>query len=126
MPVIYDTKKDRINAIKEKLASNDAWALRALAVIYQHQTALEQEQGATKEDNGVGFTGLDAEILTSFAKQYRRWRARPVGSGYSHPLSTKQMALLKRKMPKYAEQLLRVTDLSTTLQVRAKSRQSAA
>lgn len=97
MTDFYDleTKKARIAHIREQIATKPAWALRALSVIYANQTADEQATQQTKHENGIGFTGADAEILTSFAQQYERR-----GS-----LSPKQMTILHKRMPKYAKQL---------------------
>ena len=81
--------------IKAQVAASEAWQDRALIAIYNGQTAAEQEAAATVEDNGIGFSGIDAEILTSFAQQLQK-------RGF---LSPKQRAIVARKMPKYAGQL---------------------
>jgi hypothetical protein len=81
--------------IQLKLATNVAWATRAVAMIYTLQTADEQESGTTHNLNGVGFSGCDAEILSSFAKQLAKGRT----------LSAKQMAIVFRKMPRYWRQV---------------------
>ena len=81
--------------IKNQLATNPAWALRALVKIYERQTADEQCSGITKEDNGVGFSGVDANILSSFATQVLNGRN----------LSAKQMAIVYKKMPRYWKQV---------------------
>ena len=94
------TKKDLLAALKAKLAQDERWALRALTTVYKNQTADEQNAQATLEHNGIGFSGPDAEILSSFAQQYQR-RGR---------LSPKQMNLLKRKIPSYAGQVARMAD----------------
>jgi hypothetical protein len=94
------TKKEMIAALKERLAKDDRWALRALTLVYQNQTADEQNAQATLEHNGIGFSGPDAEILSSFAQQYQR----------RGTLSPRQMHVLKRKMPSYAGQVLRTAD----------------
>ena len=94
------TKKEMIAALKERLASDDRWALRALLLVYRNQTDDEQHAQATLEHNGIGFSGPDAEILSSFAQQYQR----------RGTLSPKQMHVLKRKMPSYAGQVLRMAD----------------
>ncbi|MFZ4764656.1 MAG: hypothetical protein ACOYMN_06845 [Roseimicrobium sp.] len=96
------TKKALLAALKERLAQDDRWALRALSVVYRNQTADEQSAQQTLEHNGIGFSGPDAEILSSFAQQYQRR-----GS-----LSPKQMNLLKRKIPSYASQVARVADMT--------------
>ena len=87
-------------ALKQRLATDDRWALRALMLVYKNQTADEQSTQQTLEHNGIGFSGPDAEILSSFAQQYQR-RGR---------LSPKQMHLLKRKISSYAGQVARVAD----------------
>ena len=94
------TKKELLAELKRRLATDDRWALRALTVVYRNQTADEQNAQQTIEHNGIGFSGPDAEILSSFAQQYQR-RGR---------LSPKQMNLLKRKIPSYARQVARVAD----------------
>lgn len=94
------SKKDMIEKLRHRLASNDRWALRALMRIYQNQTADEQCREATIERNGIGFTGPDAEILTSFARQYQRR-----GS-----LSERQMIILRRRIPAYARQIVKGSD----------------
>jgi hypothetical protein len=94
------TKKELLAALKERLARSDRWALRALTLVYRNQTAAEQASQQTIEHNGIGFSGPDAEILSSFAQQYQRR-----GS-----LSPKQMNVLCRKMPRYAGQVLRAAN----------------
>lgn len=88
-------KYERIAFLKEKLATDQRWAVRGLTRIYEFQTADEQAIGMTREYNDVGFSGVDAEILSSFAEQVLRGRT----------LSPKQMAIVFKKMPKYARQL---------------------
>lgn len=90
-----NTKKARIALLKEKLGTNAQWAVKGCVRIYEYQTAEEQNIGGTVEDNGVGFTGADGDILSSFAEQINKGRT----------LSDKQMAILFKKMPKYARQL---------------------
>jgi hypothetical protein len=92
--------KDMIEQLRHRLASNDRWALRALIRIYQNQTADEQCREATIERNGIGFTGPDAEILTSFARQYQRRGG----------LSERQMIILRRRIPAYARQIVQGSD----------------
>ena len=94
------SKKDLIEHLRQRLASNDRWALRALVRIYQNQTADEQCRETTIERNGIGFTGPDAEIMTSFARQYQRRGC----------LSAKQMIILRRRMPAYARQIVSHSD----------------
>lgn len=71
---------------------------RAIIAIYSKQTADEQRTEETRHNNGIGFNGSDAIILSSFAKQIQRGAT----------LSAKQMAIALKKMPKYAGQLERI------------------
>lgn len=82
--------------IKNLIATKEQAVYRALLLIYSKQTASEQAIDATTDNNGVGFSGLDAEILSSFAKFYKR-------TGF---LSEKQIAIARKKLPKYWKQIL--------------------
>jgi hypothetical protein len=84
--------------IKEKLVTDQRWLMRGITAIYEKQTYEEQQSETTKEDNGVGFNGIDAYILSSFAKQIKAGKT----------LSVKQLAIAQKKMPKYARQLLSI------------------
>lgn len=95
------TQTETRTFLKEKLAT-DKWAKHALLKIYEFQTADEQEVGYTREYNGVGFTGVDGDILSSFAEFLKSRKF----------LSPKQMTILKKKMPKYWKQVLKISDTS--------------
>jgi hypothetical protein len=56
------------------LATNDRAVERAVMVLFERQTADEQNLETTREKNGVGFTGVDGEIGCSMAKFYLRNR----------------------------------------------------
>ena len=88
-------KKDRVAFIKARVGVDAKWAIRGLLRIYADQTADEQAVGDTCVHNGIGFTGVDGHILSSFASQIERGRT----------MSAKQMNLIFKKMPKYAMQL---------------------
>lgn len=90
------TKKEVVSFVKSKLVSDDKWALRALTIVFDNQTLAEQDSGVTIERNGRGFTGPDAEFLTSLAGQAKR-----IGQ-----LSAKQMGFLHRLIPKYHAQVI--------------------
>lgn len=92
----YTSKEQLIGMFKNKLEHNKAWAIRGLMVVYGNQTADEQASGTVHVHNGKGFVPTDAKILTSYAEQYK----------VKQYLSEKQIAVLCRKMPKYARQLL--------------------
>lgn len=96
------TKKMIVGHVKNKLSTDAAWATKGVIRIYEHQTVSEQSVEATNEDNGVGFTGVDAKLMSSFAKQILAGRT----------MSAKQMAILHRSMPKYANQLIKLIEPS--------------
>ena len=82
--------------VKNQLSTNPAWAQRAIVKLWQRQTADEQSAQATGHDNGVGFNGTDAFILSSFAEQINKGRT----------LSPKQLAIAFKKLPKYSRQII--------------------
>lgn len=95
--------------IRHNLERSDKWLVRGLLAIYARQTADERMAGSTHHDNGRGFTGSDARILASLAKQVEMWQLTPPsGRQYASPLSPKQLAIVRVRMAKYARQLARV------------------
>lgn len=94
------TKKSKIDFIRTKLQSDAKWAVRGLVKIYDFQTESEKNIGNTTDNNGVGFSGIDGDILSSFAEQVKKGRN----------LSLKQMSVVFGSMPKYATQLQRIVD----------------
>lgn len=95
------TKKSRKEFLKNKLGTNRTWAINAMLKIYEYQTSEEQNIESTTEHNGVGFTGFDGEILSSFVGQWQRRKS----------LSEKQLIIVFKKMPKYWNQILNISDL---------------
>jgi len=104
-------KGDRKVFIQRKLSTDIKWAYQALIKIFENQTIDEQRSNTVKYLNGIGFTGTDGEILSSFAKQYMRRKS----------LSPRQQELLLKKMPKYWRQILEVTDLEKLNSIMLKS-----
>jgi len=94
------TKTQIKEFVRTKLNSDPRWAKHALLKIFEFQTEDEQEWETTHDHNGVGFTGIDGEILSSFAKQLQK-------RGF---LSPKQMAIVFKKMPKYWKQVINISD----------------
>lgn len=86
------------SAIRSQITSKPEAAAKAMMKIYANQTSDEQNSEVTKYRNNKGFTGNDAEILSSFSKQYQQR-----GS-----LSPKQNAILMKKIGKYAGQLTKM------------------
>jgi hypothetical protein len=95
------TKKATKEFVKEQLKTNKVWTLKGLTTIYANQTTDEQAYGGTSKLNDIGFSGVDGDILSSFATQYQT-------KGY---LSPKQMVILTKKMPKYWKQIIAVSDV---------------
>lgn len=95
------TKKNIRLFVKEKLSSDDKWAVKALVRIFkENQTAEEKVFETTIVENGIGFTGADGEILSSFANQQIKFGR----------LSEKQMKIVHKKMPKYWSQVISMAD----------------
>ena len=95
------TKQNTLKFVRTQLSMNRSWALKALVRIYkENQTPAEQNAQLTTEDNGIGFSGTDAPFLSSLADQYDR-------KGF---LSEKQLGFVTRKMPKYARQVVAMSD----------------
>ena len=92
----FSSKKELQEAIKAQITANNNQAVKAMLRIYEYQTVDEQSHECTAENNGVGFAGTDAYILTSFCKQYQKYGR----------LSDKQMSIVKQKIGKYAGQLM--------------------
>lgn len=81
--------------IFRKIIQTDEYAIGALMKLYSYQTADERQIGGTVHDNGMGFNGTDSQFCSSLAKQYQD-RGR---------LTEKQLASLKRLLPKYHRQI---------------------
>ena len=86
--------------ILKRIETREDWAFGALMAIYKNQTADEQGGEYTKEHNSKGFTKFDAELLTSFSKQYesKKW------------LSRKQLIIIRKRIPKYWRQLVKAAN----------------
>lgn len=96
--VITDQRQFTVKEIRAYLGSDPVWARHAILALYARQTQDEQATEATLEHNERGFTGGDARMLTSFARQIL----------YGKTLTPKQLAVAYRKLPKYARQLWEV------------------
>ena len=94
------TKKEVKEFVKGKLGTDRIWALKALLKIFEFQTLDEQKSKDTIYHNGVGFNGTDGEILSSFALQFQKKKY----------LSEKQMVIVFKKMPKYWNQVVKISN----------------
>lgn len=86
-----------------RLATDEKWAYRALMLIFSFQTADEQASDSTTNANGAGFNSHDADILSSYAKQYDLQRSRVGGKAR---LTPNQRRELHRRIRKYAGQVI--------------------
>ena len=98
--------------VREQLKTNDRWAKHALLKIYELQTAEEQASGYTKVYNGVGFSGVHGEIMSSFAEQL-------LNKGW---LSPKQMNYVHKIISKYTRQVIMISDIDKLTAMVAKSK----
>jgi hypothetical protein len=94
------------NMIKDLLLFSDVAVMKAILRIYELQTKDEQETNTCHNNNKVGFNGVDAELLSSFAKQILSGRK----------LSEKQMLYARKKIIKYSSQLTKIANKKNTLQ----------
>jgi len=99
-------KKTTLEKIKSTIKSNDAFAVLTMKKIYQFQTIEEQHMCDTIVENMVGFSGADANILSSFTEQVLQWESGD--KRYHTPLSQKQMDIVRKKMIKYVRQLSQI------------------
>lgn len=93
-------------SIKDKLSTDERWIRRSLVVLYGFQTEEEKNSEDTIEKNGQGFNGRDGQILSSFSEQVLKGRR----------LSSKQMDVCKRLLPKYWRQILEVIESKEQVQ----------
>jgi hypothetical protein len=94
------TKKSVEQFVKTKLATDRAWAVKALVKIYSMQTDEEKTIRTAKCLNGVGFGSYDADILTGLAKHYITKKF----------LTDGQMNIIFKRIPKYWKQIVGVSD----------------
>ena len=83
---------------KEKLLTDDRWVAHAILAIYSRQDYQEQVSGRTLKQNGVGFSGVDGEFLSSLAEQLNNKKR----------LSEIQLLVARRKIVKYTRQLVEI------------------
>lgn len=86
--------------IADLIQNDDRVLYRALKRLYGEQTSTEQVSGETRERNGVGFNGADANFLTSIAQFL-------IKNGF---LTDKQKVITRKKLTKYAGQLTKLAN----------------
>ena len=86
--------------IKGLIVNRDDAVIKGMLRIYDLQTESEKVFGDTHEHNGVGFSGVDGGIMSSFVEFYNK----------TNFLSYKQMKIARKKMLKYAGQLTMISN----------------
>ena len=86
--------------IKGLIESRDDAVIRGMKRIYDLQTEDEKENGGTYYNNGVDFSGVDGDIMSSFVKFYNK----------TNFLTFKQMKIARKKMLKYAVQFTKIVN----------------
>lgn len=94
--------------IQELLSTRDDAVIHGMLKIYEYQTAEEKAIEDTKFHNMVGFSGVDGQIMSSFVGFYKN----------RNYLSPKQLTIARKKMLKYAGQLLKIMDKTAIRQMR--------
>jgi hypothetical protein len=94
-----------VNSIRAMILERDDALEKAIIRIYEGQTENEKNAERTSIDNGVGFNSVDAQFLSSLAKQIMENKYnKPLG----YRLSCKQRDIARKKMVKYAGQIFRI------------------
>lgn len=86
--------------IKNLIQTNDKMVIRSLIQLYNKQTADEKIVHEAAYQNGIGFNGADAAILSSFVEFYQD----------RNFLTAKQISIARKKLVKYSGQLARIAN----------------
>lgn len=93
---VKDTKVAKLEAMRTYVEqANSEQLSAALEVIFNRQTIAEQQSDVTTMDNNVGFSGVDAGILSDIHKKSKKYGGLRGG----------QIDLVRRKLKRYARQL---------------------
>lgn len=90
-------KKEEIKSLLETYQNA---VEKGIKTLFKLQTRDEQSTDNTRHNNGVGFSAVDAHILSSYAKQLNEGRR----------LTNRQLEKARTKMLKYAVQLTKVAN----------------
>lgn len=92
---VVDPREWTAEDFRVLIQHSDAVLEKCILQIFARQTADEQARDDTRWHNDIGFNGVDAELLSSFAKQLKRGKK----------LTEKQKHYGRKKMLKYSKQL---------------------
>ena len=87
----FTNQKEWERYLKDLLSHNDKAVLKAVEVIYDRQTDEEKYSGETKEENGIGFSKIDARELGDIAKKIKNGK----------PITKGEFAKARNKIKKY-------------------------
>jgi hypothetical protein len=94
-----------------KTVNNTFIIYRFLLAMYKRQTADEQAQGFTKQDNGIGFSGIDSQFLSSVAARAQQYIKDHPDNRFG--LSARQAVTVAKCLRKYVKtQLVRIANES--------------
>ena len=82
--------------LKDLVKTNNAALLRAIVLVYDNQTPEEKCKGKSIEDNGAGFSNVDAYEMGKIARKIKR----------GDQLTKGEIAKSRNKMQKYWKQLM--------------------
>lgn len=99
-----------VNHMRLALMTNNDYLEKAILKLYKYQTEHEQQTQDTTVLNGVGFNSIDANFLSSLAEWILDRKHAPVAEKDKYVvrrhLSYKQRLLARKKVTKYAGQLV--------------------
>lgn len=99
-----------VNHMRLALMTNNDYLEKAILKLYKYQTEHEQQTKDTTVLNGVGFNTIDANFLSSLAELILDRKHAPVAEKDKYVvrrhLSYKQRLLARKKVTKYAGQLV--------------------
>lgn len=101
-----------VNHMRLALMTNNDYLEKAILKLYKYQTEHEQQTKDTTVLNGVGFNSIDANFLSSLAEWILDRKHAPVAEKDKYVvrrhLSYKQRLLARKKVTKYAGQLVNI------------------
>jgi len=96
------TRKEVIAYVQIKLRTNIKWATASALSIYKQQKLRERQTLVTKGTNHVGFDKLDSARMSVICSMINKGK----------PLSKPQEQMLLRRMPRYAVQVINLSNVS--------------
>lgn len=101
-----------VNHMRLALMTNNDYLEKAILKLYKYQTEHEQQTKDTTVLNGVGFNSIDANFLSSLAEWILDRKHAPAAEKDKYVvrrhLSYKQRLLARKKVTKYAGQLVNI------------------